>query len=107
MFKTLEEAVQAAIDGHFIDDATLDGMMKPPYYYSIDDRHNVPYIAGPCTFEELQTVIDDDVVFLELVFNGEAEEYDRFVLHTPEGEEAKIKETLEIIRKMRAGEKLP
>jgi hypothetical protein len=85
---------------------------KAPFYYSYDDLHNPPYISGPWSEEEFREKIvpsdADEEFFEELVETGTAENMgERYELWDAEKLEEQIKEQLEQIRKIRAGESLP
>lgn len=81
----------------------------PPFYYSYDDGHNKPYISGPYSEDELDTHIDEDCDFADLLHDGFAEnDYgEEYRLWTAEMLEREANHKLEQARKIRAGEKLP
>jgi hypothetical protein len=86
---------------------------KQPFYISYDDLHNTPYIAGPYTWDEIRKLrlpddVDDEFIedLLEMGF-AEWDGGERYELWNAEKLEDEIKEQLEIIKKIRALEKLP
>ena len=85
---------------------------KQPFYISHDDLHNPPYIAGPYTWDEIrERKLPDDVdeEFLEDILEMGFAEWDgeRYELWDVEKLEDEIKEQLEVIKKIKSGEKLP